>query len=186
MAEIEASSRLYQQNGATFMTATLLCGGPEGDPPTAAPGHLRADRRSAGHHPLRRPARLRRLRRLGRAPAGAAAPAGLTSSWACWRRWTTAPPTFWSGSPRTWRRSRGRSSARGRAGNFKTILSELGGAQSRQRQGAREPGQPGAAAQLRQPRAPGRRQPRRPRAAPLAAARRAVPEPSTRPMCRAT
>ncbi len=36
MAEIEVSSRLYQDNGATVMTATVLCGS-ESDAPTAEP-----------------------------------------------------------------------------------------------------------------------------------------------------
>ncbi|EJL29623.1 hypothetical protein PMI01_03277, partial [Caulobacter sp. AP07] len=36
MAEIEASSRLYQEDGGTFMTATVLVNA-DGDLPTAAP-----------------------------------------------------------------------------------------------------------------------------------------------------
>ncbi len=36
MAEIEVSSRLYQEDGATFMTATVLCNA-DGDAPTSAP-----------------------------------------------------------------------------------------------------------------------------------------------------
>ncbi|MFT4254881.1 MAG: magnesium transporter, partial [Caulobacter sp.] len=36
MAEIEASSRLYQEDGGTFMTATILVNA-EGELPTAAP-----------------------------------------------------------------------------------------------------------------------------------------------------
>lgn len=36
MAEIEASSRLYQEDGATFMTATVVSGA-DGDLPTSAP-----------------------------------------------------------------------------------------------------------------------------------------------------
>ena len=60
--EIEASSRLYQENGAHFMTATVLYQTETAEPVDHA-DHLHPRRQQAHHAPLRRAARLLDLRR---------------------------------------------------------------------------------------------------------------------------
>ena len=57
MEEIEISSRLYVENGAYFMTATLPAQA-DGDEPDDVAGHLRAGRHQADHRALPRAARL--------------------------------------------------------------------------------------------------------------------------------
>ena len=52
MAEIEPSSRLYEENGALYMTLTALVRG-GGRQSEERSDRLRADRRPAGHRPLR-------------------------------------------------------------------------------------------------------------------------------------
>ena len=52
MAEIEPSSRLYERDGALYMTISALCGVADGDPTTHA-DRLRPRRQPAGHRPLR-------------------------------------------------------------------------------------------------------------------------------------
>ncbi len=66
MQEIEVSSRLYVENGARYMTATLMCqsdtAGAEDDG-----GHLHSLRPPSGDSALRRPASLRHRRAQARA-----------------------------------------------------------------------------------------------------------------------
>ena len=52
MAEIEPSSRLYEQNGALYMTVSVLYGVEDGRPDDDA-DQLRARRQPAGHRALR-------------------------------------------------------------------------------------------------------------------------------------
>ena len=69
MQEIEVSSRLYVENGARYMTATLMCQSDTVTPKTTA-GHLHSLQPPALHRALRRPAPVRHRR----AQAGAHAP----------------------------------------------------------------------------------------------------------------
>ena len=70
MQEIEVTSRLYVENGARYMTATLMCQSDTDTPKTTA-GHLHPVRPPAGHGALRRPAAVhdRRQQALPDLPA---------------------------------------------------------------------------------------------------------------------
>jgi magnesium transporter len=57
MLEIEVSSRLYVENDARYMTATLMCASDTPVPKTT-PVHLHPLRASPGHRALRRSASL--------------------------------------------------------------------------------------------------------------------------------
>ena len=62
MAEIEPSSRLYERDGALYMTVSVLFGLQDGEPRTT-PDQLRSDRQPAGDGALRDPEAGARLRR---------------------------------------------------------------------------------------------------------------------------
>ena len=67
MAEIEASSRLYQEGGAHFMTALVLHQADmHNEPPTTDAHHVHCFRPPAGYGSLRRAARLRRSSSVAR------------------------------------------------------------------------------------------------------------------------
>ena len=66
MQEIEVSSRLYVENGARYMTATLMCQSDTPAPKTTR-GHLHSVRPSSRDRALRRPAALRHRRAQARA-----------------------------------------------------------------------------------------------------------------------
>ena len=66
MQEIEVSSRLYVENGARYMTATLMCQSDTDDAEDHA-GHLHPVRPPADHRALRRPAAVHDRRQQARA-----------------------------------------------------------------------------------------------------------------------
>ena len=75
MQEIEVSSRLYVENGARYMTATLMCQSDTDDAEDHA-GHLHPVRPPADHRALRRAAAVHdRRQQARRAPARRASPA---------------------------------------------------------------------------------------------------------------
>ena len=75
MQEIEISSRLYIENGARYMTATLMCQS-DTDMPRTTAGHLHPGRPPAGDRALRHAeAVCAGGEQAGRAPACPASPA---------------------------------------------------------------------------------------------------------------
>ena len=67
MQEIEVSSRLYQENGARYMTATLMCQSDTATPKTT-PVTFILGRAQAGHGALRRSEAVRADLEQARAP----------------------------------------------------------------------------------------------------------------------
>ena len=110
MQEIELSSRLYVENGARYMTATLMCQSDTPSPENHA-GDLHPRRPSPDHRALRRAEAVR-----GRAPQAHPLLArkrcrARASSSICSTPWSTAAPISSSASARRSTRSRTTSSS---------------------------------------------------------------------------
>ena len=106
MREIEASNRLYEEDGALYMTATVVTK-LDSDLPESTQITFILSARQAGHESLRRSAAIPALHRLRRAPSeflqlaarGAGGPASSPSSIASPTSSSAWPPT--STAPRS-------------------------------------------------------------------------------------
>ena len=109
MGEIEASSRLYTENGALVMTAPILHRA-TAEIPGERRHHLHPAGRDAGDGAVRRSAAVRGVRAAGRAQSRLGGDRASTLCWGCWRASPIAWPTCWSWRRPTWSRCRATSS----------------------------------------------------------------------------
>ena len=94
MVEIEPSSRLYEHNGALYMTVSVLCGVEDGDPSSDPIGFVLTDNRLVTVRYVT-PKPVRAFEEHARREPGAC-PAMLRPCWCgCSTRSSTGSPTSW-------------------------------------------------------------------------------------------